>query len=140
VTAFWNVEGVAVHAKRPATREFRVDSFGAPSYPELVLCVSRSTLVDDRPLVSSTVAALRRGYEEALRDPESAVEALISRADGLSRADAMAQLDAVQEAFTGDEQRVGVLDPQVLRAWARWEARFGIVRRPPDVTRAFALF
>jgi putative hydroxymethylpyrimidine transport system substrate-binding protein len=138
VTAFWDVEGVALHAKRPGTREFRVDQFGAPSYPELVLCVARSTLVHDRPLVSATVAALRRGYEETLKDPQSAVQALVARAGGLSRADATEQLEAVQEAFMGDERRVGVLDPRVLRAWARWEARFGIVRRPPDVARAFA--
>ena len=47
-TAFWNVEGVALHAQRPATKEFRVDDFGAPPYPELVLCVTRTTL-DEQP-------------------------------------------------------------------------------------------
>lgn len=38
-TAFWNVEGVALRERRPDTREFRVDDYGAPAYPELVLCV-----------------------------------------------------------------------------------------------------
>ena len=32
-TAFWNVEGVALKAKRPGMREFRVDDYGAPSLP-----------------------------------------------------------------------------------------------------------
>jgi putative hydroxymethylpyrimidine transport system substrate-binding protein len=137
-TAFWNVEGVALHAKRPATREFRVDRFGAPPYPELVLCVSRRTLVGDRPLVRATVAALERGYEQTVKDPQAAVTALVAGANGLDAATATAQLDAVRAAFTGGEPHPGVLDPGVLRRWAAWEARFGIVRRPPDVARAFA--
>ena len=35
-TAFWDVEGVALARARPGTREFRVDEYGAPAYPELV--------------------------------------------------------------------------------------------------------
>ena len=53
-TGFWNVEGVALHDKRPATHQFLVDEFGAPPYPELVLCVSRRTLDDDPTLVRAT--------------------------------------------------------------------------------------
>jgi putative hydroxymethylpyrimidine transport system substrate-binding protein len=59
-TAFWNAEGVALADKRPGMRQFKVDDFGAPPYPELVLCVSRETLDDDRALVAATVRALRR--------------------------------------------------------------------------------
>ncbi|HEY3189090.1 MAG TPA: ABC transporter substrate-binding protein, partial [Solirubrobacteraceae bacterium] len=109
-TAFWNAEGVALRARRPAIREFRVDEFGAPAYPELVLCVSRATLRDDRPLVRATVAALRRGYEETLADPESAVTALVDRVPGLDRAAVTRELDAVSPAFTSGARRFGELD------------------------------
>jgi putative hydroxymethylpyrimidine transport system substrate-binding protein len=136
-TAFWNAEGVALQARRPGIRQFKVDDFGAPPYPELVLCVTRQTLQDDRGLVAATVRALRRGYEEAIADPESAVEALVDRA-GVKRADTARELDAVSPAFTEGASRYGVLDPTALRAWAQWEARFGITKRPPDVARAFA--
>src|SRR5207248_5286357 len=37
-TAFWNDEGQAIQSKRPGFHIFRVDDYGAPSYPELVLC------------------------------------------------------------------------------------------------------
>jgi ABC-type nitrate/sulfonate/bicarbonate transport system substrate-binding protein len=136
-TAFWNAEGVALQAKRPGIREFKVDDFDAPPYPELVLCVSRQTLRDDRSLVAATVRALRRGYLEAIDDPESAVEALIDRAH-VNRADTQRELDAVSPAFTEGATKYGELDPTELRAWARWEARFGITKRPPDVAQAFA--
>jgi putative hydroxymethylpyrimidine transport system substrate-binding protein len=136
-TAFWNAEGVALQARRPGIRQFKVDDFGAPPYPELVLCVTRQTLQENRALVAATVRAVRRGYEEAIADPESAIEALVDGA-GLKRADTARELDAVSPAFTEGAPRYGTLDPTALRAWARWEARFGITKRPPDVAKAFA--
>jgi putative hydroxymethylpyrimidine transport system substrate-binding protein len=136
-TAFWNAEGVALQAQRPGIRQFKVDDFGAPPYPELVLCVSRQTLRDDRSLVAATVRALRRGYEEAIVDPESAVQALVDRA-GVKRETTERELDAVSPAFTEGASKYGELDPVALRRWARWEAGFGITKRPPDVAQAFA--
>ncbi len=37
VPAFWNAEGVAVKQKGLNVREFRVEDYGAPAYPEVVL-------------------------------------------------------------------------------------------------------
>lgn len=136
-TAFWNAEGVAVHDRRPRMREFRVDDYGAPRYPELVLVVTRATLQDEPDLIRATVTAITRGYDEAEVDPESAVEALVDLAH-VDRAATARQLDAVAPAFTEGVERFGTLDRPSLRKWAAWEARFGITKRPPDVDRAFA--
>jgi ABC-type nitrate/sulfonate/bicarbonate transport system substrate-binding protein len=136
-TAFWNVEGVALHTRRPATRQFLVDDYGAPPYPELVLCATRQALGEDPALARATVAALVRGYQETLSDPESAVSDMLDADPALQRGPLQAQLDAVSPAFVGNAPRFGALQPRVLAAWARWEARFGIVRRPPDVPRMF---
>ena len=76
-TGFWSVEGVALQQQRPQIREFRADDYGAPSYPELVLAVTRETLQDHPSLVRATVAALARGYEEVLSDPENGVSTLL---------------------------------------------------------------
>ena len=138
-TGFWNAEGVALRAKRPGTRIFKVDDYGAPPYPELVLAVTRKTLRERPQLVRDTVAALRRGYEATLADPAAALTALVQGAPGVDRAAAARELAAVSPAFRPrGGGRVGTLDPAVLRAWARWEARFGIVRQPPDVQAMFA--
>jgi ABC-type nitrate/sulfonate/bicarbonate transport system substrate-binding protein len=136
-TAFWNVEGVALRAQRPGIREFRVDEFGAPPYPELVLAVTRETLQDRPAMIRATIRALQRGYGEARVDPESAVAAMQSRVRGLDREALTAQLDAVTPAFTAGVRRYGVLRPSVLRDWAAWDRRFGILREEVDLARAF---
>jgi putative hydroxymethylpyrimidine transport system substrate-binding protein len=140
-TAFWNAEGVALNAKassRGPFHAFRVDRYGAPSYPELVLTVTRRTLDDDPALVGATVRALQRGYRAALIDPDSAVEALVEADPGLDRDLMASELDAVQPLFQADDGTVGTFDEPALARWAQWERRFGIVRRAPDVARAFS--
>jgi putative hydroxymethylpyrimidine transport system substrate-binding protein len=136
-TAFWNVEGVALKAKRPGIREFRVDDFGAPPYPELVLCVSRTTLDEKRPVIQATIRALRRGYEETENDPDSAISALQSANPDLDRGAAAAQLAAVNPAFEAGADYYGQLREDVLEQWADWDLKFGIVKKPIDVGSAF---
>jgi ABC-type nitrate/sulfonate/bicarbonate transport system substrate-binding protein len=137
-TGTWSTDGVDLATRRPGTRVFRADDYGAPAFPELVLCVSRETLIEERDVVRATVAALRRGYREALIDPESAVGAVVDRTRGLDRAAVQRRFDAVAPAFIDGVARFGDLDPARLRAWARWAARTGAAPRAPDVDRAFA--
>jgi putative hydroxymethylpyrimidine transport system substrate-binding protein len=135
-TAFWNVEGVALREQRRDAQEFRVDDFGAPAYPELVLCVTRETLEQRRSVIEATIRALQRGYTQAQADPESAVTALVDADSGLDRAAAQAQLDAVAPAFTAGARSYGELREDVLREWAAWDVEFGILHERPDGERA----
>ena len=138
-TGFWNAEGVALSAKRPGTQVFKVDDFGAPPYPELVLATTRKTLRERPELVRDTVTALRRGYEGTIADPAAGVDALVKGAPGVDRAAAARELAAVAPAFLPPGGgRFGTLDPAVLREWAQWEAKFGIVPEPPNVPAMFA--
>jgi putative hydroxymethylpyrimidine transport system substrate-binding protein len=134
-TAFWNVEGVALRSR--GFREFRVDDYGAPAYPELVLAVTGDTLEHRQPLIRATIRALQRGYGEAQSDPASAVSAMTEQVRGLDRGSLAEQLDAVAPAFTAGAQVYGQLRPGVLREWAAWDQRFGILDEPVDPDEAF---
>jgi ABC-type nitrate/sulfonate/bicarbonate transport system substrate-binding protein len=136
-TAFWSAEGVALKAKRPGIREFRVQDYGAPPYPELVLVTSREMLETNAPVVRATIRALRRGYEATINDPESAVSALTDAEPTLKRVLTLEELDAVSPSFTAGSNFYGELNPAVLARWAMWEQRFGIVERKPDVAAMF---
>jgi ABC-type nitrate/sulfonate/bicarbonate transport system substrate-binding protein len=139
-----NVVGVMAIVERPvpelrpprllrATR--RVP--GAPEYPELVLATLRSTLTDNPNAVQGVVSALQRGYREAYIDPDSAAQALVTAVPRLKRATVAADLDRLGPDFQGTLPTFGELDPARLRAWAAWEPRTGLVKRPPDAERAF---
>jgi ABC-type nitrate/sulfonate/bicarbonate transport system substrate-binding protein len=136
-TAFWNDEGVTIQSKRPGFHVFRVENYGAPSYPELVLCATRSTLQENPTLAHAVVRALVRGYGVTLTDPEGSEADLESEVQGLDPKLVDTELNAVEPAFQRNDSQFGVLDLATLEAWSRWEARFGIVRRPPDVRQTF---
>lgn len=136
-TGTWNVEGRALKARRPGTNVFRIERYGAPPYPELVLTVTRTMLESEPDLVQAVVRALRTGYERTIDDPPAAVSAMTDAIPGLRRQGLAAQLNAVSPYFTVGARRFGELDPDRLARWAAWEHRSGIVRRRPDVARSF---
>jgi putative hydroxymethylpyrimidine transport system substrate-binding protein len=131
-TAFWNVEGVVLKRRGLATHEFRVDSFGAPRYPELVLVARRETIKSNPGLVRDTLAALADGTRDALADRPAAVRRIAAAAQ--ARPDLIrAELDAIAPALSPPIR----LDPPVLASWAAFDARLGILRRAPKVSETF---
>lgn len=137
-TAFWNDEGLTVQHARPGFHVFRVDQYGAPPYPELVLCTTQHTLGSDPRLVRAVVHSLVEGYGAVLRDPRGAQAALQRQVSGLSPRLVNQQLRAELPSFRPPGGGpVGALVPGVLRRWAAWEVRFGIVRRRPEIGRMF---
>jgi ABC-type nitrate/sulfonate/bicarbonate transport system substrate-binding protein len=136
-TAFWNDEGQAIQSKRPGFHIFRVENYGAPAYPELVLTATRRTIQREPGLTRDVVAALREGYQFTLQHASASAKDLERLNPALDPTLVTPQLQGLLPSFRAADGRVGELNLATLRAWAAWEARFGIVPRPPDVTRAF---
>jgi len=136
-TAFWNDEGVALAHARPGFHIFQVYDYGAPSYPELVLCATASTLRHEPALAAGVVKALVRGYRFTLADPRSSAADLERLVSGLEPKLVSEELAGELPAFKGPSGRVGELDLPELRAWAAWEAKFRIVSRVPNVAAMF---
>ena len=130
VPVFWNAEGVALRERGVPVREFRVDDYGAPRYPEVVVVTRRATLEERPEDVRAAVAALRAGIEEVRRDPAAAAIEIASAA-GSSEALVRPQLDAVLPIFGTALRR------DVLEAWADWDVEFGILTERPSIDSAF---
>jgi putative hydroxymethylpyrimidine transport system substrate-binding protein len=136
-TAFWNDEGVTLQHRAPGFHVFRVDQFGAPAYPELILCATGASLTAHPGLARAVVRALTEGYEQVLADPVAGLRALTTQVPGLDPTLQGAELRGLLPVFHEPGGRVGALDPRRLQAWAAWEQRFGIVTRRPDITAMF---
>jgi putative hydroxymethylpyrimidine transport system substrate-binding protein len=132
VVSFWNVEGVALRRRGVRTREFRVDRYGAPRYPELVLATERKNLTRIGEQLGGLLELLELGTRTALADRDQTVEELVD-ASGADEGLVRAQLRAVAPALRPPIR----LDLDELEAWARFDARFGILERRPDVSRLF---
>jgi len=132
-TGFRNSEAVTLRRRGVAARVFRVQDFGAPRFPELVLCTAGATLRERPGLVRSVVEATDRGYRFVLAHPGPALSHLLAAVPGLDRGDQLAQLRVLLPAM----RPVGRFDRASLEAWAGWALRHGILERPLDVAAAF---
>jgi putative hydroxymethylpyrimidine transport system substrate-binding protein len=132
-TGFWNAEGVALQRQGVPIRIFKVNEYGAPPYPELILTTTRKTLDSDPDLVGSVVDATRRGYEFTVGDPKQGLADLLAEVPSLDRADQKAQL----QALLPDLDPLP-FDTAVLDEWAAWDLKHRLLERPLDVGAAFA--
>jgi NitT/TauT family transport system substrate-binding protein/putative hydroxymethylpyrimidine transport system substrate-binding protein len=133
VPVFWNAEGVILRERGRKFNEFRVEDYGAPPYPEVVLVTTRKTLERRRDAIAGALAAIVRGVESTLSHPDAAARE-IARASGGTDIDlVLAQLAAVEPALTPPLR----LDRAVLEQWADFDERIGIVGERPDIDRAF---
>jgi putative hydroxymethylpyrimidine transport system substrate-binding protein len=131
VTAFWNVEGVTLERRGVPIREFRLDARGR-RYPELVFVTTRAKLRAERGLLASTMNAIAGGAGRAISEPDPVIAA-IAKAGETDAPLVRAELKAIRSALlTGPR-----LPPHALRNWARFDVRYGILKRPPDLKRAF---
>jgi NitT/TauT family transport system substrate-binding protein/putative hydroxymethylpyrimidine transport system substrate-binding protein len=115
-------------------RIFKVNRYGAPPYPELVLVTARKTIEHDPKLVESVLGATTRGYELTVHNPERALDDLLAEVPSLERSEQQAQLNALLPDLDPRP-----FDPAVLKAWADWDLEHGLLERPLDVGAAFEL-
>lgn len=132
VVTFWNAEGVALRHSGVPTRQFRVDRYGAPHYPELVVATTRDKLADDPELLSDLLATLVDGTRAALANRPAAIREVAAASDSDPTLVA-AQLRAVAPALRPPL----TLDPTTLRAWAAFDVEFGILQHKPNISRLF---
>src|SRR3954452_5361226 len=132
VTAFWNVEGIVLHTRGVKTSDFRVDRYGAPPYPEVVLFAKRSTVEKEPGRLRALLAALADGVRAVKRDPQAAIKQ-IADVSGADQPLVAAEMRAVVPLFDPPMR----LDRGALARWGAWDARFGILPKRPNVARLF---
>jgi len=138
-TAFWNAEGVELQRRGAPTREFRVDEFGAPRYPELVLAVrggdegsapGRSTPAD-RETACAVRAALDRGYSVIGESPDEGLDALLDAVPELDWESQWEQFTALMRARAfapqGQREPSVELNPRLIMRWLLWATEKGIL-------------
>jgi len=136
VPAFWNAEGVALRQRGRQVSVFKVEDYGAPPYPEVLIITSRKTLATRSDDLKAALTALAAGLEATLAHPQRAVGWVADAAnasDTASRSLLRAQLRAVAPTYARGLR----LDRPLLERWASWEVKVGIVKRRPDIAKAF---
>lgn len=133
VPAFWSDEGVALRLRGLQVHEFRINEYGAPDFPEVVLVVRRNTLRQHRNTIIRALAAIALGAEKAVTDPNQAASIIDQALSGPDTRLIQAQTLALRPALAPPL----TLNQAIITAWARFDARTSLLPHPLSVDRAF---
>jgi ABC-type nitrate/sulfonate/bicarbonate transport system substrate-binding protein len=133
-TGFWNDEAVEAARQGIPLRVFKVDEYGAPRYPELVLTTTRKELEAEPELVESMVSATRRGYNFTVSKPQRALGDILAANPSLERADTDAQLKVLLPSL-----KPLPFQESVLKEWSAWASSHDLLPKPLEVRKAFDL-
>ena len=124
-TGFWNAEGVELQKQGIPIREFRVDQFGAPKYPELILATTPNRCALGRSLAS----ALNHGYRSMGDQPESALNDLVEQVPDLDHSSQASQFHALLQghAFSLGGQFTSLLIGVPAMSWVKWATHNGVI-------------
>lgn len=130
---FWTQEGVQVAARGPATI-MRLNDFGAPAYPELVVFAREDYLASRPEITRKFLRAVSRGYDDAIAKPDVAAAAMAARVEGETTASLKPFLDAVTPVLRADAPAFGRVNISVLRDYLAWIRQVGVldVREEPS--------
>ena len=133
VPAFWNAEGVTLRHRGLHVREFRIDDYGAPPFPEVVLMARRQELDGRRDVMRRFVAAVQDGAADVRAHPAAAAREIARASQATDLGLVRAQLAAVRP----------IVDPSLrlrratIVRWSSFASRLGILEHGVDVDRAF---
>ena len=131
---FWPADGVELE-RRAGARVFRIERYGAPRFPELVVFGSDEGLVARADDVRAFLRAAREGYELALADQAAALDDLIAANSGIERESARLSLAAYAPILARDGTW-GTLDPAVIESFVDWGRGAGVL---PESAQAAGL-
>jgi putative hydroxymethylpyrimidine transport system substrate-binding protein len=123
---FWPADGVELERRVPA-RIFRLERFGGPAFPELVIFARARTLQREPGLVRRFLRATAAGYALARRDPSKALADLEQGAHGIDPEVARASLKAYRPILADARGRFGTVDRAAVAAFLRYARRTGII-------------
>jgi putative hydroxymethylpyrimidine transport system substrate-binding protein len=129
-----NVEGVDLRQRGKDPVITPVDQLGVPTYDELVLVANRKSLAEDPEKFRLFIAALQRGTEAAVKQPNAATKAVLEANHDLDPKLTEAEVEATLPLLAArtPNQPYGYMDPDEWRTFAGWMRDNGLISSLPE--------
>jgi len=136
--AYWNYEAIQLAMKHKHPNVIHMEQVGVPTYDELVLVVTRKTLMTKADELRRFVQAMARGYEAARNDPAAAVQTLVHSTTGLEPKFQLASVKATLPVFfpADPSQPWGWQNQNEWNNYGAWMLQNHLVSNPAAVAQA----
>lgn len=135
---FFNIEGVDLAKRGKDPRVIPVDEIGVPFYDELVLVARPQSLEEDPEKFRLFLAALERGTEAAVKQPNAAIKAITEANPDLDPKLVAAEMRETLPILAGEhefeDRPYGYMDPKEWAAFAGWMRDNGLIDSLPETS------
>ena len=133
VGAYWTHESILLENQGHPVEILRMEDWGVPDYYELVLVASEETLKKRRDVIERFVNAMRRGYEDAIADPQAGVDILLAAEEEADEAIERPGADLLAPLWQPRGARFGEQTSTKWNRFTRWMKREGSVPQDLDL-------
>ena len=137
VGAYWVHESISAENQGFPVNIMRMEEWGVPDFYEIVLVTSREMVESDPDLVQRFVRALKRGYEDAVADPQSAIDVLAQAAPEIDEAIERPGVDLLSPLWIEGDLDFGWQTGEKWSALAAWMKAEGLLGEGVDAATAF---
>ena len=137
VGAYWTHESISAENQGFPLSIMRMEQFGVPDFYELVLVAGEETLREEPELTQRFVRALVRGYREAARDPQGAIDILKKRNPEIDEAIDRPGVELIAPLWIDGVPSFGWQTTERWEEFAAWLASNGFIQEGLEPEAAF---
>ncbi|HIM48273.1 MAG TPA: pyrimidine biosynthesis enzyme, partial [Dehalococcoidia bacterium] len=137
VGAYWVHESISAINQGFPVNIMRMEQHGVPDFYELVLVTNEEKIKENPELVQRFVRAASRGYQDAIADPQGAVELLKRVRPEVDLAIESPGVDMLAPLWNSDQGVFGWQDEARWVEFAAWMQENGLLNPGSDVSSAF---
>ena len=138
VGAYWTHETILLENQGYPVTVLKMDEWGVPDYYELVIVASEEKLAQDPDVVARFLRAVRRGYQDAIADPQAGVDILLRGTRGeVDEAIERPGADLLKPVWKTATADFGEQDASRWKSFSDWMLENGLLTEELDYTKAF---
>ncbi len=137
VGAYWVHESISAINQGFPVNIMRMEHYGVPDFYELVLVTNEEKIKENPELVRRFIRAVTRGYQDAIADPQGAVELLKRVRPEVDLAIESPGVDMLAPLWSSDQGVFGWQDEDRWVKFAAWMEETGLLKPGSDVSAAF---
>jgi putative hydroxymethylpyrimidine transport system substrate-binding protein len=129
VIGFWSQEAIMfAQQSKDKPVVIRLEDFGFPKFPEIVLFCREDLLKKNPELVRAFLAATSEGMKYSYANETATMKGLAGHIEGMSAEELTPYFDALKPVFIGKDQTVyGIMDIAGIQTYSEWANKMGLL-------------
>lgn len=137
ILGYWVVESISTENQGFPVNIMRAEKYGVPDYYELALVTNEEKISKNKDLVQRFVRATKKGYEDAIADPQAAVQIMKKLKPEVDLAVDSKGVDLLAPLWIPENKIFGWQEEKRWVDFAKWMKENDLISKDLDVKAAF---